>query len=334
MGDIAQRAGVSRTAVSYALNGLPGVAGATRERVLRIAAELGFEANFAAKAMHGGITRTVAIALQPPERSLSIEAFRRQLISGIEMALQEHEYGLLIQFAPSLEAEIKSYERWWLQRSVDGFLVLNLQTDDPRVRAIEAIGAPAVLIGGPVAGTVLPSVWADDAAAITEAVEYLAGLGHHRIARVAGPAELLHVSTRTVAFSAACERLGIASSCKTVPGGYTREEGQQATRKLLGTRPRPTAIMYDNDVSALSGLAVAREMRVHVPGELSLIGWEDSMLCEVVHPMLTVLHRDVVAYGQRAAELLLDVVKGENTGSVQGETPWLKARASTGPAPM
>jgi DNA-binding LacI/PurR family transcriptional regulator len=333
MADIARRAGVSRTAVSYALNGQPGVAADTRRHVLEIAAELGFAANVAARVMHGAATGTVGMVMSRPTGSLSIEAFRRQFISGIESELQERGYALLIHFVPDLDAEIRAYEQWWLQRSVDGFLVSSLRADDLRVEAIERIQAPAVLVGGPAPGLTLPNLWTDDAAAITEAVEHLAGLGHRRITRVSGPPGMLHVQMRSDAFDAACRRLGIADTAETVAGGYTRHEGQQVTRRLISSANPPTAIIYDNDVTALAALAVASEMGVSVPRDLSLVGWEDSLICEVVRPALTVLRRDVVAYGRLAAGMLVDTINGLDVGTVQGETPRLKVRSSTSTAP-
>jgi DNA-binding LacI/PurR family transcriptional regulator len=333
MGDVARRAGVSRTAVSYALTGRPGVSDSTRTLVRRIAAEIGFEANQAARAMRGGMTQTVGLVLRRPVGSLSLEAFRRQFISGVEATLQDHDYGLLIQFVTDLQSEVDVHRRWWSQRNVDGYLMMSLRADDPRMRAAEEMGAPVVLVGGPDPSTSLPTLWTDDAAAVAEAVRYLAGLGHRRIVRVAGPADMLHIAMRTRAFDAVCRELGITDTATTLPAGYTREDGQRATRTLLSTTPRPTAILYDNDVAAMAGLAVAREMGVQVPSQLSIVGWEDSMLAEVVSPTLTVLRRDIVAYGQLAAEMLLATIRGESPGTVRGDTPRLEVRGSTCPAP-
>lgn len=332
MADIARHAGVSRAAVSYSMNGQPGVSDETRAKVLRIAAELGFEPSLAAKAMRGGSTRTVGLVLRRPTGSLSVEAFRRQFISGVEAALLEHSYGLLLQFAADLPAELAVYEQWWAQRSVDGLLVLSLRADDPRERAIEQMRAPAVLVGGSGEGVRLPNLWTDDAAAVTEAVDYLYGLGHRRIVRAAGPEEMLHVAMRTRAFDTAARRLGISDVASSMPGGYSREDGQHLTRTLLSSPNPPTAILYDNDVAALAGLAVAAEMGIDVPWQLSIIGWEDSPLCEAVRPALTVLRRDVVEYGRRAADLLLEAIAGHCPAPVKGGTPRLKVRGSTGPA--
>src|SRR5262245_38175111 len=98
MGDIARQAGVSRAAVSYSLNGQMGVSESTRQRVLQVAAELGFEPNLVARVMRGAAIGSIGMALSRPTGwSLSTEAFRRQFLAGVEAALSEHSYGLLIQ---------------------------------------------------------------------------------------------------------------------------------------------------------------------------------------------------------------------------------------------
>src|SRR5690606_14605312 len=104
-----------------------------------------------------------------------------------------------------------------------------------------------------------------------------------------------------------------------------------ATRELLTSPTRPTALIYDNDVMAIAGLAVAQEMGLAVPGDLSIVAWDDSPLCQLVHPPLTALSRDIPAYGAHAARRLLDVIAGRPSGSWQDETAQLTPRRSTAP---
>ncbi len=105
----------------------------------------------------------------------------------------------------------------------------------------------------------------------------------------------------------------------------------RATRRLLSSAQRPTAVIYDNDVMAIAGLSVAQEMGLTVPGDLSIVAWDDSPLCRLVHPPLTALGRDIPAYGAHAARQLLAVVAGQPAGRVQDETPHLTPRGSTAP---
>jgi DNA-binding LacI/PurR family transcriptional regulator len=230
------------------------------------------------------------------------------------------------------EAEIDVYRQWWVEGRVDGVLLCDVRAADPRIPAVAEIGVPAVVIGPPTDGDLLPSLWSDDAVSVAEAVEHLAGLGHRRIARVAGIPELAHTGARSRAFAENCDRLGV-DEAPTIWTDYTGEAGAQATRELLAGRPRPTAIVYDNDIMAIAGLATAQELGYAVPAELSIVAWDDSPVCGLVHPPLTALTRDIVAYGANAARLLLSVIAGDQADSRLDEPAHLIARASTAPPP-
>ena len=328
--DIARRAGVSKGAVSYALNGQPGVSEATRERIVAIAQEIGFNPNSAARALSGASARAVGLALCRPARILGIEPFFMGLISGVEAALSARSYALTLQVVSSPEHEIDVYRRWWGERRVDGVLVCDLRLDDARIPVLLELQLPAVVIGGPGNTGGLAQVWSDDAGAVAEAVRYLVALGHRRIARVSGLPDLLHTETRTRAFNQVCADLGL-HDVVTVPSDYTGEEGTRATRRLLSSAERPTAIVYDNDVMAIAGLAVAQEMSIDVPGDLSIVAWDDSPLCQLVHPPLTALSRDIAAYGTQAARQLLAAIAGGTVGAVEESGAHLTPRGSTAP---
>ncbi|WP_320065103.1 LacI family DNA-binding transcriptional regulator [Micromonospora sp. RTGN7] len=328
--DVARRAGVSKGAVSYALNGQPGVSEATRQRILAIAAEIGFSPSSAARALSGATAKAVGLALCRPARTLGIEPFFMGLISGVEAELSARSYALTLQVVADQDAEIAVYRRWWAERRVDGVFVCDLRTDDRRVPTLEELQLPAVVIGGPRHTGSLASVWSDDAAALAETVEYLVALGHRRIARVGGLPALLHTEIRSDAFTEVCGRLGLDESV-TVWSDYTGEEGGRATRRLLSSPDRPTAVIYDNDVMAIAGLSVAQEMGLQVPGDLSIVAWDDSPLCQLVHPPLTALGRDIPAYGAHAARQLLKVIAGEPASNLQDDTAHLTPRGSTAP---
>jgi DNA-binding LacI/PurR family transcriptional regulator len=270
------------------------------------------------------------MVLRRPARILGVEPFFMELISGVEAELSARGYALALQVVADVDAEISVYQRWWAERRVDGVLVCDLRVEDPRIAVLEALELPTVVIGAPFGSGALVSVWSNDAAAVTEAVEYLATLGHRHIARVGGLPDLLHTAVRTEAFEDVCRRLGIAPAV-TISTDYTGEEGARATRRLLSSRDRPTAIVYDNDVMAIAGLAVAHEMGLSVPGDVSLVAWDDSVLCQLVHPPLTALSRDIPAYGAHAVRELLEVTSGRPATSIEDEPPHLIPRGTTAP---
>ena len=328
--DIAQRAGVTKAAVSFALNGQPGVSAATRERILAIAQEIGFQPNSAARALTAGKAGAFGLVIDRPARTLGIEPFFMQLISGIQAELTRHRVTLLFTMAEDQDAEIEMYRQWWAQRRVDGVFVVDLQVNDRRIGVLEQLHMPAVAIGTPLGAGSLPAVWQDDRSAVEMVVGHLGGLGHRRIARVGGFPRYWHSKLRSDAFARAAAEAGL--DALSVEADYTAEHGAKATVSLLGSAEPPTAILYDSDVMAAAGLGVAQRMGVSVPGGVSIISWDDSALCELMHPALTALHRDIAGVGSTAARMLRELVAGGHPESVMEAEPVLEVRMSSGPA--
>jgi DNA-binding LacI/PurR family transcriptional regulator len=326
--DVARKAGLSKGAVSYALNGQPGVSETTRQRVLRLALEMGWHPNSAAKALSGARAGAFGLVLARPANTLGVEPFFMKLISGMESAMAESRTALLLQVVPDHDAEIATYRRWWAERRVDGVFLIDLRREDRRVPVLEELRLPVMVVGGPGHHGTLPAVWIDDASAMVMTMEYLAALRHRRIARVAGVPGMLHTELRTEAFDAVAARLGLTWST-TVDTDYSPEQGAQATRRLLSAASPPTAIVYDNDVMAVAGVSVAHEMGVDVPADVSIMAWDDSVLCEITYPPLTAVSRDSTGYGARVARTLLALLNGEVVTEVEEDPPRLVVRGST-----
>lgn len=328
--DIARRAGVSKVAVSYALNDRPGVSPAKRAAIKAIAEEIGWRPNSAARALNDARARSVGLTLCRPARVLGVEPFFMELISGIETELSPRSYALMLQVVTTPEQETELYRRWWGEGRVDGAILVDLRFSDSRVTALDELGMPAVVLGDPSAAGALTPVWADDAAAVRETVSYLHALGHRRIARVAGLPDLVHTVLRDQAFTAACQERGL--DWYTISHtDYTGEEGAHATRRLMSAVTRPTAIMYDNDIMAVAGMSAADELRLRVPADLSIVAWDDSPLSQIVRPALSAITRDIPAYGAHAARTLLRLIEGDEVTPVEDEAPRLVPRGSTAP---
>ncbi len=327
--DIAQRAGVTKAAVSFALNGQPGVSAATRERILAIAHEIGFQPSSAARALTAGKAEAFGLIIDRPARTLGSEVFFMQLISGMQDELTRQHVTLLFTMVEDQDAEIELYRRWWAQRRVDGVFVVDLQVDDRRIPVLEQLHMPAVVIGTPRGSGSLPAVWQDDRAVVETVISHLAGLGHRRIARVGGFARYWHSALRSEAFSAVAAAAGL--NAVSVEADYTAEHGAQATRALLGSAEPPTAILYDNDVMAAAGVGMVQRMGIDVPSAVSIVSWDDSALCELIHPALTALRRDIAAAGSQAARMLQEMAAGGQPANFQETPPVLQIRDSSGP---
>ncbi len=326
--DIAERAGVSKGAVSYALNGRPGVSDDTRGRILSIADELGWYPNRAARALSASRADACGLVLARPARSLALEPFFMEFIAGVEVELSSRSVALTLQLVDDPRQEIQVYRRWWGEHRVDGVLLLDLRVDDPRVDELVRLGLPAVIVGGPLANRALPAVFHDEATVVVDAVQYLAALGHTRIAHVTGVSDFVHTRQRSEAFKRVTTDLGLVAD--TIETDYSAEQGTRATRKLLSLPDPPTAIVFDSDLLAVTGLGVAQGMGFSVPDDLSIVGWDDSLISQVVHPPLTAITRDITGFGVEAARHLLAAIEGEATGDVETAVGELTTRGSTG----
>ncbi|WP_392898390.1 LacI family DNA-binding transcriptional regulator [Streptomyces sp. LN699] len=360
--DIARRSGVSESAVSFALNDRPGVSEDTRARVRRIAEELGWQPNSAARALSGERSGAVGLVLARPAHTLGVESFFLRLVSGVQEVLSVGRIALLFQVVEDVDAECAVYRRWWAERRVDGVIVVDPRIDDPRPELLAGLGLPAVMVGGPdapgagdlgagdpgpdpagsrpAAAPAVPparrpsTIRADDAGAMVQVLEHLHGLGHRRITHVAGLPGLAHTARRMASLRTWSEGRGLGPDpARSVVTDYSDAEGAAATRRVLAEPEPPTALVYDNDVMALAGLAVAAELGIPVPGRLSIVAWDDSALCRVTHPRLTALVRDTAAFGRLAAEELLAVLAGGVPRTRQSELPRLEPRESTAPPP-
>jgi DNA-binding LacI/PurR family transcriptional regulator len=326
--DIAIRAGVSKGAVSFALNGRPGVSDETRRRILRIADELGWHPNSAARNLGRSKTDVIGMVISRPARTLSVEPFFALLTSGIQAALSTHGYGLQMQIVDGVHAEVEVYRRWWTERRVDGLILIDLQVDDARVPVLEELGVPAVVVGGPGRHGSIPSVWVDDGKAMDVILDFLERLGHRRIGHVAGLPEFLHTQRR---HEAAVARPLPAPGISTVFTDFSDSQGAAATRELLAAAEPPTAIVFDSDVMALAGLGVALELGRDVPRDVSIVAFDDSILTRLTHPAITALTRDTFDFGFRVAGALIEQLDGAEPADLELETPELVVRQSTAP---
>lgn len=325
--DIARSAQVAKSSASYALNGRPGVAPATRERVMAVAEAMGWRPHSAARALSASRASAVGLVLGQPAETEGFDTFHLRFMAGLEQELSRHDLALVLRVVAGPEEEVEVYRRWSAENRVDGVVLFDLRTIDPRGPVLESIGLPAVFTG-PSAGKP-PTVWGDDEAAMTAAVDYLVGLGHRRIARVGGNPDFLYTQARRAAFLAAAKAAGVESrdviDCAL--------HGEAATLELLDSRHPPTAIVYEDDAGAAGAASIARRLGNSIPEDVSIIAWDDSPLCELVQPQLTALHRDIVRYGELCGRQLVRVIRGEQPGSLQGTETRLIVRGSTGPPP-
>lgn len=283
----------------------------------------------------GGAARPAAgafgVVLRRPPAARGLQPFHVSLLSGIEETLDRQGAEVLVQMVDHDDEELAAYPRWVAEGVVDAVVLLDLTDGDPRPALLHELGLPGVVLGEAPPGTALPVVEVDNGAAMRLALDQLLALGHRRIARVSGPHQLLHTRARGEAFDAVLRAAGTRG--RTLEGDYFATSGDARTRELLARPDRPTAIVYDNDLMAVAGLAVADELGLRVPEELSLLAWDDSSECRLAHPPLSVVSRDIHALGVALARVLLDLHAGAPAGTVQSASARVVVRGTLAPPP-
>lgn len=328
--DIAREAGVSKGAVSFALNGRPGVSEETRARIVGVADRMQWRPHSAARALGRSSTGLVGLVTARPARTIGVEPFFGQLLSGLQAGLSASGVGLQLRIVEDVASEIDVYRSWGAEHRVDGLALLDLQTPDPRIQVLDELATPFVTLGEPTRTQQVSAVTVDDAAAMRTILDYLVALGHTHIHHIAGLGHLRHTRRRISATRAAAKTLGL--DIRTTTTDFSDTEGAIATRAALTASPTPTALVFDSDVMAVAGLAVAMEMGASVPRDVSIVSFDDSVLARLMHPSITALSRDTFALGEQLAAALLETIEHpESRRRWVAPQPQLVVRESTTP---
>ena len=330
--DVARAAGVSKSAVSFALNNRPGVGEDTRHRILSAARDLGWTPDSKARALSVSKALAVGLVIARTPETLRSDPFFPSFIAGAETVLSDRGYSLLLHLVPDVAREEEIYRRLGSEGRVDGIFVTDLRVEDPRPALLAELGLPAVIIGPALPEPFWPAVGVDDAPGIRAAVQHLADLGHTRIAHVSGPLNVVHGRSRADAWATALAEAGLPRG-RCVEADFSAESGVRATRELLESGERPTAIVYANDLMAMAGLSWAASRGIRVPEDLSITGFDDTEISAHLQPALTTVSMDVVTWGATAATRLLELVSGTPADHLDLPAARLVVRGSTGPAP-
>lgn len=329
--DVATAAGVSKGAVSLALNGQPGLATATRDRIVEAAKNLGYAPSMRAKGLSSSKAYALGLVIARSPKLLGNDPFFPAFIAGIETTLAQHDYTLMLSMASDSESEERAYRKLADGKRVDGVILTDVRNSDSRIPLIEELGLPAVTLNRPETPSPFPAVCMDDTDGISAAVTHLVGLGHKRIAHVGGDQSYIHGRSRRRAWEQQLIAEGLPHGL-FIEADFTAQGGMAATAELLASADPPTAIVYANDLMAMSGIAYAQSHGLTVPKDLSVVGYDDVEFSQYLNPPLTTISTDPLAWGRSAADTLLELLSGSFDGNdVILAPPRLIVRASTGP---
>jgi len=322
--DIARIARVSPGAVSFALNGKPGVSDLTRERILEVANSIGWTPSPAAKALSSAKASAVGLVLARPRASIESEIFYFRFISGVEQVLTREAQAFVLQLVEDTVEEAAVYRDWWAQRRVDGVLLVDPRVDDSRPGVLRSLGLPFVSVGEVFPGE--KGVTIDDGGMLVTALDHLRGAGCNRVAFICGLPTLAHTAARVRSFRDHARALGMRGQLSAYTD-YSEEAGATETAALMDSGEVPDAIIFDSDVLLVGGLAALAHRSLAWPDDVAVLSLEDSPLCRILPQAVTAFQRDPSRLGATASTLLLSGDPGE---VVSLPPPKLIVRASTG----
>ena len=329
--DVARRAGVSVATASRALNGKQVVNAKTRDRILAVMEELGFRPSPAGRRLSLGRTLTVGVMVSFLTRPQAAERLR-----GVDAVLTDSEFDLVIYNVESVQKRDHFLDTLADSRRSDGLLVMSLPPPPAAVPMLIRAAVPVVFIDVHVPSIeAMPRVVGDDVTGGGLAARHLLQLGHRKIGFVGdapeNPFSFTSSRDRQAGLTQELARSGLALRPEWVGlGAHGRYEARDLARRMLALAERPTAIFAASDTQALGVIAAARDAGLHVPDELSVIGYDDIEAADYVG--LTTIRQHLFESGRRGAEILLGQIDHRSEEvPISQLTPELVVRATTAP---
>ncbi|MFF2542535.1 LacI family DNA-binding transcriptional regulator [Kitasatospora sp. NPDC058063] len=306
--DVAARAGVSRGTVSRVINGSPKVSARAREAVEHAVAELGYVPNQAARSLVTSRTDVVALVVPESLARLRSEPYFADVITGISDELASTDLQLLLTLVRN-EDERERLTRYLTARRVDGVLLVSVRQDDLLPDLLEQLGMPAVLGGRRSERESLSYVHADNAGGARAAVRHLVGSGRTRVATITGPLAMEAAGARLAGYREALTEAGLAPEDALVAhGDFTEAGGYAAMCELLAEMPTLDAVFCASDLMAVGAFRALREAGRRVPGDVAVVGFDDSVIARSTEPPLTSVRQPTEAMGRLMVQLLIEEI--------------------------
>lgn len=310
--DIADRAGVSVATVSRALSGSPLVTEETRQAITALANELNYRPNVSARNLRTQRSMSVLMVVRDVGNPFYLD-----VLKGVEATARAAGYNVLMgnnENDPQREVE---YFNMLRDGHADGMILMTGKLPaDASGQVFDISKLPVVVALELIEGSALPHVQIDNHAAARSAIDHLVALGHRRIAHITGPMPEIMSSLRRDGYRAAMKDAGLpVMSGYEVLGDYSLQSGEACTAELFALPEPPTAIFAANDEMAFGAIHALRRLGRDVPGDVSVVGFDDLYLSKAFYPPLTTISQPRMHVGRTAMTLLLDMLAGDGDAS-------------------
>ncbi|WEX08766.1 LacI family DNA-binding transcriptional regulator [Chelativorans sp. AA-79] len=326
--DIAAALGVSPATVSRALSDSGLVAEPTRSRIREAARRLNYRPNVSARNLR--TQRSMAVLLVVRDVG---NPFYLDIMKGVEAAAREAGYSVLMGNTENNPEREIEYFNMLRDGHADGMILITGKLPEDDVLPQDLAALPVVVALEPIEHSGFPHVMIDNTGAAREAVEHLISLGHKRIAHIAGPVPETMATLRREGYRRAMGAAGLKIPAGyEVIGDYLLPSGERLCRELFSLPEPPTAIFAANDEMAFGAINELRVMGLGVPGDVSVVGFDDIFLSQAFYPPLTTVSQPRIAIGREAMRLLLEVMRGEShVGEIIMMPTAFQTRGSTAP---
>jgi LacI family transcriptional regulator len=308
--DVAKKAGVSFITVSRVLNGNGYVKDETREKVSKAIKELNYYTNHIGRALHVKSVNTIGIIIPAPA-NVTVHAtdYYNLLMAGIEKSTMSHNFDLLLSTYGHDGADV-DYLRPYYQRKVDGLILITPDLKNPQLKDIPKKNIPCVIIGDRPSRNGISSVDTDNLGGMCRVTEFLIGKGHRDIAFIRGNNLIRNASDRFKGFYDTMKRNGLTIHNHWLyEGDFTPESGRNAIQKMMAGGKLPTALICANDLMALGALSEARSVKIRIPQELAIIGFDGIGMTAFTDPPLSTVRQPLFEMGFTASEILFQKIK-------------------------
>lgn len=307
--EVAERAGVSRSAASRAINNAPNVSRAKREAVQRAVDALGYVPNATARALATQQAGSVVLAISGEDPALLADPFFAEVVVGISSVLEETDLELVLSLATSERGRARLAQRL-RTRQADGVMLMSLRENDPLAALAHDADVPVVFGGRPLGFEPSYYVDADNRGGARAATEHLISTGRTRIATITGRLDEGAGTARYQGFQEALAVAGLDAS-RVVQGDFAEDGGAKAMVELLARWPEFDGVFVASDQMAIGALRVLREAGKTVPDDVAVVGFNDISGARHTVPPLTTVHQPIQALGREMARMLLALLAGE-----------------------
>jgi LacI family transcriptional regulator len=319
--DVATLSGVARTTVSRVINDGPNVRPTMRRRVMEAIDQLGYQVNVQARNLAAGNSRQIVLIHESNLEAEPNSYYHSGLELGALTSCAQHGYQLTTQAvdyqAGGWHARIMSFVE---SGRCDGLILPPPFSDEPDlVLAIMAADCPVVCISaGEAVRAIAPSIGIDDETAGYDMGRYLITLGHRRLAYIKGLEGHISAEGRHAGFVRALVEAGIdPASSLAARGNFTFRSGIECTERILEERDDVTVIVCANDDMAAGAMLVCHKHGLAIPARISVVGFDDTPLSDIMWPPLTTVHQPIKEIARRAASLLVKSIEGGGSGGGQ-----------------